>query len=42
MDEGTRDDAYREDVIQGAAGSMYAAGTDTVCSIYILFSARDL
>ncbi|KDR66571.1 hypothetical protein GALMADRAFT_80669 [Galerina marginata CBS 339.88] len=32
MEGGTRDDAYREDIIQGVAGSMYVAGTDTTVS----------
>ncbi|KAF8157199.1 cytochrome P450 [Crassisporium funariophilum] len=32
MDEGTNDDAYREDIIQGTAGTMYAAGSDTTVS----------
>jgi hypothetical protein len=33
VDEATRDDAYREDVIQVSAATMYAAGTsDTLCS----------
>jgi len=36
MDEGTGDDAYREDIIQGVAGTMYAAGSDTVCIRYLL------
>ena len=33
MDEGTQDDAYREDVVQQTAGALYTAGTDTVCSL---------
>ncbi|KAF9524343.1 cytochrome P450 [Crepidotus variabilis] len=32
MNSGTSDDAYREDIIQGAAGTMYAAGSDTTIS----------
>ena len=36
MDEGTGDDAYREDIIQGVAGAMYAAGTETVRMRYLL------
>jgi len=32
MDEGTFDDAYKEDIIQGTAGTMYAAGSDTTVS----------
>ncbi|KAF8960416.1 cytochrome P450 [Flammula alnicola] len=34
MNDGTRDSAYTEDIIQGAAGTMYAAGSDsTVAAI---------
>ncbi|KAF9553593.1 cytochrome P450, partial [Agrocybe pediades] len=33
QDVADRDDAYREDNIQGVAGAMYAAGTDTTSSI---------
>ncbi|KAJ3486355.1 hypothetical protein NLJ89_g11818 [Agrocybe chaxingu] len=32
MESGTKDDAYREDIIQGTAGTMYAAGSDTTVS----------
>jgi hypothetical protein len=37
MDDGSRDDAYREDIIQGVAGTMYAAGSDTVRMRYLLW-----
>ena len=37
MDEGTRDDAYREDVIQQTAGALYTGGTDTACSLLFVF-----
>lgn len=32
MESGTRDDAYQEDIIQGTAGTLYAAGSDTTVS----------
>jgi len=32
MESGTADEAYHEDIIQGAAGTMYVAGTDTTVS----------
>jgi len=32
MESGTADEAYREDIIQGAAGTMYTAGSDTTVS----------
>ena len=37
MDNGSRDDAYREDIIQGVAGTMYAAGSDTVRMDHLLW-----
>ena len=36
MDEGISDDAYSEDIIQGVAGTLYAAGTETVRAHYLL------
>jgi hypothetical protein len=41
MDDGSRDDAYREDIIQGVAGSMYTAGSDTNRAMrYLLWPSR--
>jgi len=36
MGDGTGDDAYSEGTIQGVAGTMYAAGTETVRMRYLL------
>lgn len=30
IDDGVKDEAFTEDVIQNVAGTLYAAGTDTV------------
>ena len=37
MNDGGRDDAYREDIIQGVAGTMYSAASDTVRMRYLLW-----